>query len=95
MTAGAPQVVQWVSTFPSMSKGHDLNDTVFQPQWYIDEALHGSNKRKWGPSSRHDRVVVHGYCDGHAEAMRDDITGTAYLALVTRFGREVAQDDNN
>jgi prepilin-type N-terminal cleavage/methylation domain-containing protein len=86
---GSSLPITWTSTTPSINKGHDIEMT----QFYNSKLTHGHPRRKWGPSSRHDRVVVHGFCDGHAEAMRDDITGTTYIHLVTRHGREVPADD--
>jgi len=81
----------WTTPYASMNKGHDSNSEA--ASFYFNGTIHGVQYRKWGPSSRHDRVVVHGFGDGHAEAMRDDISGNAYLHLVTRAGREVAVDE--
>jgi hypothetical protein len=81
----------WKSDFPSINRGLISAGVGVA---YQTTGMHGGPARTWGPSSRHDSVVVHGYADGHAEAMRDDITGNAYLALVTRAGREIPGDEN-
>jgi prepilin-type N-terminal cleavage/methylation domain-containing protein len=88
-TDGSPQF--WASEFPSINRGADVGQPGVA---YMTGTPHGAPARTWGPSSRHDRVVVHGYCDGHAEAMRDDLTGSAYMHLVTRAGREIPGDEN-
>jgi hypothetical protein len=90
-TADSPQA--WGSDFPSINRGTDVAGAMGTLS-YMTASPHGTPARSWGPSSRHDRVVVHGYADGHADAMRDDITGTAYMALVTRAGREIPGDEN-
>jgi prepilin-type N-terminal cleavage/methylation domain-containing protein len=91
---GGGQPITWRSDFPSINKGSQNDADVLQ--FYMSDKQgphHGYKWRKWGPSSRHDRVVVHGFGDGHAEAMRDDINGSSYLQLVTRAGREVPAED--
>jgi prepilin-type N-terminal cleavage/methylation domain-containing protein len=84
----------WHSSYPAVNKGTSSNPTVTADDTirYSIDGKHGVAKIGWGPSSRHDRVVVHGYVDVHASAMRDDIEGSAYLRLVTRAGREVATE---
>jgi len=83
----------WYSTFPAINKGTLGTDTT---QYYMKgNGPHGVQDIRWGPSSRHDRVVVHGFGDAHAEAMRDDVDGSTYLRLVTRGGREVASSGDS
>jgi prepilin-type N-terminal cleavage/methylation domain-containing protein len=94
-TSGAPgytnavgsQPAMWYSTFPAINHGTIGTD---QTQYYDNHGPHGVQLIRWGPSSRHDHVVVHGFADSHSEAMRDDVDGSLYLRLVTRSGREVA-----
>ncbi|QDU89889.1 Type II secretion system protein G precursor [Pirellulimonas nuda] len=64
------------------------NETLYYMKTSQDP--HGTGvDRKWGPSSKHPGVVLHGYGDGHVEAVEDQINGDAYLHLITRNGREV------
>jgi prepilin-type N-terminal cleavage/methylation domain-containing protein len=81
----APNV--WASQFPSINKGDPTDLT----RYYMKMSPHGGYPLRWGPSSRHDRVVVHGFADAHTDTLRDDIDGTLYLSLVTRNGREVPE----
>jgi len=74
----------WVSDFPAINKG----SSVLAAQYYNNQTPHGKTIQ-WGPSSKHDRVVVHGFVDGHADAIRDDIDGDTYLGMVSRNGREI------
>ncbi len=80
----------WFSTYPAINKG-TIDGTAALV--YNKTARHGVNPIAWGPSSRHDHVVVHGYLDSHASAVSDNIDGSAYLRLITRAGREVADEN--
>ena len=86
---------EWYSTFPSINKGTAANlmDTTYDNLRYCLLCRHGELKINWGPSSRHDRVVVTGFADAHAEAISDIVDGSVYVRLVTRAGREVASAD--
>jgi prepilin-type N-terminal cleavage/methylation domain-containing protein len=90
-TAGNPPV--WVSQYASINKG-DVGDV--KDRWYFPPPFpHASSDPgglHWGPSSRHDRVVVHGFADSHADAIRDDIDGSTYIHYTTRAGREIPQE---
>ncbi len=47
-------------------------------------------ERRWGPSSAHSGgIVIHGYGDGHAEGISEEIDDNAYLWSITVAGREV------
>jgi prepilin-type N-terminal cleavage/methylation domain-containing protein len=49
-------------------------------------------QRKWGPSSAHSGgVAIHGFGDGHADPIAEDIEPSQYLWQITRAGREVLQ----
>jgi hypothetical protein len=61
-------------------------------KFYQQTNPHGG-PRNWGPSSRHPNVVQHGYGDGRANAVNVQIDRNAYLALITRNGREVPQEN--
>lgn len=54
-------------------------------KYYQPVSPHGGGPRIWGPSSRHPGVVIHGYADGHVEAINDDIDADVYLDLVQRY----------
>ncbi|MEM6655085.1 MAG: DUF1559 domain-containing protein [Planctomycetota bacterium] len=54
--------------------------------------LHGG-RRRWGPSSQHPGIVQHGWGDGHASQISDQIDPDVYIHIVTRNGRE-SVDDN-
>ena len=56
---------------------------------------HGNKEKKWGPSSLHSGgVVLHGFGDGHAKPIADNIAGDVYLHYITRNGREPIDDQN-
>jgi prepilin-type N-terminal cleavage/methylation domain-containing protein len=84
--ATATSPAMWSSSFPAINRGHNTDTTLY----YMQTGPHGAPLR-WGPSSRHDRVVVHGFADAHADTIRDDISGDTYLRWVTRAGREITQ----
>jgi prepilin-type N-terminal cleavage/methylation domain-containing protein len=74
-----------------LNKGDPKADTSATglAKWYLRTAANPhATDRNWGPSSRHPGVVIHGYGDGHTEAVNDTIEPTAYIQLVTRGGRE-------
>ncbi len=79
----------------ALNQGSDLADAPSKAKWYFDERdrFHGavSATKRWGPSSAHRGVVIHGYLDGHADTIRDDIDPNAYLAQITRAGREMTE----
>jgi prepilin-type N-terminal cleavage/methylation domain-containing protein len=58
-------------------------------KYYQPVSPHGGGPRVWGPSSRHPGVVMHGYADGHVEAINDNIDKNVYLQLVQRNANEV------
>ncbi|MGL4512735.1 MAG: DUF1559 domain-containing protein [Lacipirellulaceae bacterium] len=50
--------------------------------------------RKWGPSSLHPGVVIHGFGDGHASGVKEDVANNTYIHLITRNGREPVNETN-
>jgi hypothetical protein len=73
------------------------NVTVGNDKWFMTADKHphkGSSgtgakgARKWGPSALHPGVVQHGWGDGRASAINDNVDPQTYLALITRNGRE-------
>ncbi|TWT48547.1 DUF1559 family PulG-like putative transporter [Botrimarina hoheduenensis] len=48
--------------------------------------------RRWGPSSLHPGVALHGFGDGHSKAVKEDVSPDVYMHLVTRNGREPIDD---
>lgn len=96
--AGTPNQGKW--TFDSNANGLALNRGTtktganFENQMFmVNNFPHGQSgaegtRRKWGPSSAHPGTVLHGFGDGHAEGIQEDIEGDIYLWLVTRNGRE-------
>ena len=96
--AGTGQPVYWECTGTcdhALNKGDQKNDTAaYTTKWYVGATgVNPANGtyRNWGPSSRHPGVVIHGFGDGHTEGTNDTIDPTAYIQMVTRGGREVAQ----
>src|SRR4051812_19038604 len=66
----------------ALNKGDSkMSDTS---KFYQPVSPHGGGPRIWGPSSRHPGVVIHGYADGHVEAIDDRIDTDVYLELVQR-----------
>lgn len=62
-------------------------DYVYMEDWpHADGEL---TARKYGPSSQHPGVVVHGFGDGHVTEIGNDIDLDVYLHLITRAGNDV------
>ncbi len=60
---------------------------------YLMSWPHGGGSRRWGPSAAHSGgVAIHGFGDGHADPISEDIEGSVYLWRITRSGREVISD---
>ncbi|TWT77029.1 putative major pilin subunit [Posidoniimonas polymericola] len=85
----------------SLNKGTDKSATanaVPNPEdlYYENKSqnLHGSEAHKWGPSSAHPSVVQHGFGDGRAKAVAENIDTNVYLWMLTRNGRETFDDPN-
>ena len=53
-------------------------------KFYQPVSPHGGGPRVWGPSSLHPGVVIHGFVDGHTEAINEDVDKDVYLQLVQR-----------
>jgi hypothetical protein len=90
--APASQIAVWQSDYPSLNKGDVSDETRF---YFPGQGPHPgttAHPLHWGPSSRHDRVIVHGFADSHADALRDDMDGSTYLQLITRAGREITSE---
>jgi prepilin-type N-terminal cleavage/methylation domain-containing protein len=97
----------WNALTPAMAlnQGTDKSGTTGTPApntlWYASNSgagqhYHGAGaniERRWGPSGAHPGVVIHGYGDGHAKPIKQDIDGNTYLWLITRAGREVVPDE--
>jgi prepilin-type N-terminal cleavage/methylation domain-containing protein len=75
----------------ALNEGSDQSDAANRAKWYFGlTTFHGgSGPRRWGPNSAHRGLVIHGFLDGHAEEIKDDIDPSVYLHLITRAGREV------
>lgn len=48
----------------------------------------GLTARKWGPSSQHRGVIIHGKGDASVDAISEEIDPNTYLYMVTRAGGE-------
>jgi hypothetical protein len=88
-TAGQP--IYWICTGTcdhALNKG-DPRQTP--PVYYRATDSHATSPiyRVYGPSSRHPATVIHGYADGHAEGVSDNIDKDVYIHIATRNGREV------
>jgi type II secretory pathway pseudopilin PulG len=66
----------------ALNKGDSVSNDP--SKYYQPVSPHGGGPRIWGPSSRHPGVVIHGYADGHVEAINDGIDTDVYLELVQR-----------
>ncbi|TWT37689.1 putative major pilin subunit [Posidoniimonas corsicana] len=97
----APNQNAWQKNLDSaaaqaLNKGTDRRtasgNSAIDPQtlWYATSSQypHMGTERKWGPSSAHPSVVQHGFGDGRAKAVADNIDTDVYLWMVTRNGRE-------
>lgn len=99
-TVGANQGAWWCLATPNcavaLNQGETREGAAFTPKYYQSNTgavgaknPHANGFRKWGPSSNHSGVVQHGFADGHAKAIAQDIRPETYMWLVTRNGREV------
>ncbi len=102
-----PTAFSWNNTaaFLALNQGTDKSGTTGTPPpntlWYCQNAnmyaRHSTGltppERRWGPSGAHPGVVIHGYGDGHAKPVKQDIDGNTYLWLITRAGREVVPEE--
>jgi prepilin-type N-terminal cleavage/methylation domain-containing protein len=85
-----------------LNKGDDKDSTDAQTRWFMATGSNphyankpsGSNRKKWGPSSRHPSVVQHCFADGHGEAISESIDPNVYLHMITISGREVSNVQN-
>ena len=62
-----------------------------QLRWYSEQLLGATagSGFDWGPSSDHSGgAVIHGFADGHAQALPDTTDGNAYFRYITRGGGE-------
>ncbi|MEO1495706.1 MAG: DUF1559 domain-containing protein [Planctomycetota bacterium] len=80
----------------SNRRGERNDNETWEEQWYFpensDPHAGTGNTRRWGPSSLHPGVALHGFGDGHAKAVKQDIDPDTYLFLITRNGREPIDD---
>jgi prepilin-type N-terminal cleavage/methylation domain-containing protein len=61
----------------------------------VGNTAHGTAQaRRWGPSSLHPGVVIHGFGDGHAGPVKEDVNNDTYIHLITRNGREPVNESN-
>ena len=77
--------------FHALNKGTDKPAQVAAENiWFYapsSEHPHGGD-RKWGPSSNHAGIVLHGLGDGSARRISEEVDSNVYLWLITRNGRE-------
>ncbi|MEQ8849555.1 DUF1559 domain-containing protein [Botrimarina sp.] len=80
----------------ALNQGSNKSTPQDQEEYYCQNTFpHGNNaQRRWGPSSLHPGVVVHGYGDGHSKPIKEDINTDVYIHLITRNGREPVNDTN-
>lgn len=79
----------------ALNQGSKRSDTDSMLEWYFADGsyLHSAgDDKKWGPSSLHSGVVLHGFGDGHAKPVKDAVNGDVYLHLITKGGREPISD---
>ncbi|MEM6330482.1 MAG: DUF1559 domain-containing protein [Planctomycetota bacterium] len=79
----------------ALNRGTNRNTAEAINEMYMpgNQNPHGGDNRRWGPSSAHPEVTIHGYGDGHSEPIADSIDPNIYLWSITRNGREVAIGD--
>lgn len=73
------------------------NKTSEENLFYMNDIYPHSannNDRRWGPSSLHPGVVLHGYGDGHSGPIQEGVDGDTYLHLITRNGREPINEED-
>jgi prepilin-type N-terminal cleavage/methylation domain-containing protein len=82
----------------ALNKGSDKSDAESKKLWYFPESnkFHSAanGTKQWGPSSAHRGVIVHGYGDGRADAIEENVDPNVYLHLITRAGNEVPVNTN-
>jgi prepilin-type N-terminal cleavage/methylation domain-containing protein len=104
-TTSAPKVLQWraanTTGRTALNVGNEvkrnLNTTNIRDDMYYmkfppypHKRGNGNASHRWyGPSSGHTGIVQHGFADGHARAINEDINRNLYLHLVSRDGQEV------
>jgi prepilin-type N-terminal cleavage/methylation domain-containing protein len=86
----------------ALNQGSNKTTTTTTPpepsKWYMSAngTAHatGQQARRWGPSSLHPGVVIHGFGDGHAGPIKEDVNNDTYIHLITRNGREPVNESN-
>jgi prepilin-type N-terminal cleavage/methylation domain-containing protein len=82
----------------SLNKGDKQDTDDAKLQWYTGATgtpyphAAPAAPRRWGPSSPHPGVVLHGYAGGQVEAIEDGIDGDVYLHMITKNGREILKE---
>ena len=78
----------------AINQGSNKSTTDEQNKYYAraNQWPHNGQARRWGPSSLHPGVAIHGFGDGHSSPLQENIDGDLYLALITRNGGEPASD---
>jgi hypothetical protein len=64
-------------------------------RFFCRSSMPQMNNWSYGPSSDHSGgLALHCWADSHVSPLTEDIDPTLYMQLVTRAGREPAQDPN-
>ena len=92
----------WDGQIPqlALNQGSNKNDNDSVEMYYMNtnfphaDGQNNDGHRKWGPSSLHPGVVLHGFGDGHAKPLSEEINGDTYIHLITRNGREPVDESS-
>ena len=97
----APLYATWMdgttaSLFGIKKKDGDTMTTLdaggFHMPYVVAANFGGTEDWQYGPSSQHRGIVNHAFCDGHVQAISEDMDADAYAAIITRNGGEVVRD---
>ncbi len=75
----------------AINQGSNKSGTAEELKFYANAAqhAHGAESRRWGPSSLHPGVAIHGFGDGHSQPIQENVDGDIYMHAITRGGGEV------